>query len=214
MIDILTAAIMILFIFIGYKNGFLKSVYRVAAFAAGIFLAYILYEPLKNIMIDLGFMDKIGDIIKNLNNSYAEEHQIDLGEGILPGYMKSMVANGQVSLSDALNGFLTTIVINILTFLLIFITVRILIAIVGKLLHIVSKLPIISFFDHGFGVILGIAESVMLIYMVLALVYAITPLRQDPAVIEYISESTLTKTMYENNPIIGLISPTDYESLI
>ena len=207
MIDILTAGIIILFIFIGYKNGFLKSVYRVAAFAVGIFLAYILYEPLKNILIDLGFMNKIGDIIKDLNNSYAEE-------GILPGYMKSMVANGQVSLSDALNGFLTTMVINILTFLLIFISVRILIAIVGKLLRIVSKLPVISFFDHGFGVILGIAESVMLIYMVLALIYAITPMRQNPVVIEYISESTLTKTMYENNPIVGLISPTDYESLI
>ncbi len=214
MIDILTAAIIFLFIFIGYKNGFIKSVYRVAAFIVGIFLAYILYEPLKNILTDLGFMDKIGGIIKDLNNSYAEEHKIELGEEILPGYMKSMVANGQVSLNDALNGFLTTMVINILTFLFIFIFVRILIAIVGKLLHIVSKLPIISFFDHGFGVIFGIAESVMLIYLVLALIYAITPMRQNPTVIEYISESTLTKTMYENNPIIDLISPTDYEVLI
>ncbi len=214
MIDILTAALIILFIFVGYKNGFLKSVYRVAAFAVGIFLAYILYEPAKNILTDLGFMNKISGIIKDLNNSYAEEHRIRLGEEILPGYMKSMVANGQVSLSDALNGFITTMVINILTFLLIFISVRILIAIVGKLLRIVSKLPIISFFDHGFGVILGIAESVMLIYLVLALIYAVAPMRQNPAVIKYISESTLTKTMYENNPIIDLIMPTEYENLI
>lgn len=213
MIDILTAAVIFLFIFIGYKTGFMRSVYRVAAFIAGIIMAYILFEPVKNILIKLGTLSKIENL-----TSFIYAHDIDypeiFGEDILPGYMKSMIANGQVTLSDAVRGFLSTMIINIITFLLVFITVRILIAIIGRLLHIASKLPVISFFDHGLGACLGIVESVMLIYLVLALAYAAIPIRQNVTLKNYISESTLTKTMYENNPIIKMIAPTDYENLI
>ena len=61
---------------------------------------------------------------------------------------------------------------------------------------------------------MGIAESVLLIYLVLAVIYAAAPLRQNPVVYNYISESTLVKTMYEHNPVVEIVLPTDYENLI
>ncbi len=210
MIDIIIAVVIILFIIVGYKNGFMKSVYRVSAFVLGIVLAYVLYRPVKNLFINSGLMDKVNSGIRSLSDSHMQV----LNENILPGYMKSMVANGQVSLSDAVSGFLTTLVINVLAFLFVFLAVRLLIALLGRVIHITSRLPVINFFNRGLGVVLGIAEGIMLIYLVLAFVYAVTPLRENPVTVEYINASPLTKTMYENNPVIDLISPTDYESLI
>lgn len=61
--------------------------------------------------------------------------------------------------------------------------------------------------------VFGIIEGVIIIYLVLALVYAITPLRENENTQKYISESTLTKAMYENNPIVQLVTPTDYDNL-
>ena len=213
MIDILTAIIFVIFIWSGYKTGFLKSAYRVVAFAVGIALAYMLYPYVRNIIMSSAAGDTIRSIVQTkyvapsiADNAFAADS--------LPGYVQSMVANGQIALSDAVSGFLSGLIINIISFLLIFIIVRFLIAIVGKLLHFVSKLPVISFFDRGLGVALGIVESVMFIYLILALVYAITPLRQNPTLNKYISESTLTKTMYENNPIVEMVKPTDYENLV
>lgn len=210
MIDIIIAVVIILFIIVGYKNGFMKSVYRVSAFVLGIVLAYVLYRPVKNLFINSGLMDKVNSGIRSLSDSHMQV----LNENILPGYMKSMVANGQVSLSDAVSGFLTTLVINVLAFLFVFLAARLLIALLGRVIHITSRLPVINFFNRGLGVVLGIAEGIMLIYLVLAFVYAVTPLRENPVTVEYINASPLTKTMYENNPVIDLISPTDYESLI
>ena len=79
--------------------------------------------------------------------------------------------------------------------------------------HIFSRLPVIRFFDRGLGLILGLLEAVLIIYIILALLFAVTPLRESVAADKYISESTLTKYMYENNPIVTLVSPTDYDNL-
>lgn len=212
MLDILAALIFVFFIRHGYKNGFIKSAYRAAAFFAALVLAYLLYPYVRDIITGSGFASAVrAQILGNFENSG--------GEGLfsapaLPGYLQSMAANGQIALSDAVAGFLTGLAVNVAAFLIVFIVVRLLIAIVGRLIHIMSKLPVISFFDRGLGVVMGIAESVLLIYLVLAVIYAAAPLRQNPVVYNYISESTLIKTMYENNPIIEITMPTDYESFI
>ena len=51
MLDILTACFFTIFIWVGYKNGFLKSAYKVAAFIASIILAYILYPYIKDFIV-------------------------------------------------------------------------------------------------------------------------------------------------------------------
>ena len=212
MIDILTALIFVFFIMCGYRNGFMKSAYRAVAFFAALVLAYLLYPYVRDIILKSGFAAAVrAQILGNFESSG--------GEGIfsapmLPGYLRSMAANGQIALADAVSGFLTGMTVNVAAFLIVFIAARLLIALFGKLLHIVSRLPVISFFDRGLGVIMGLMESLLLIYLVLAVIYAAAPLRNNPTVYKYISESTLTKTMYENNPIIGIVSPTDYENLI
>ena len=123
------------------------------------------------------------------------------------------MANGQLLLADALTGFISNLIINIIAFLLVFIVSGIIVSVIGKLVHIFSRLPVIRFFDRGLGLILGLLEAVLIIYIILALLFAVTPLRESVAADKYISESTLTKYMYENNPIVTLVSPTDYDNL-
>ena len=212
MLDILAALVFVFFILRGYRNGFMKSAYRAAAFFAALALAYILYPYVRDILLEGGPGSAVhARILGNFESSD--------GEGIfsalmLPGYLRSMADNAQIALSDAVAGFLTGLTVNVAAFLIVVIAERLIIAVVGGLVHIVSRLPVISFFDRGLGVVMGIAESVLLIYLILAVVFAAAPLGADPSVYDYISESTLVKTMYENNPIIEIAMPTDYESFI
>ena len=186
MLDILTACFFAIFIWVGYKNGFLKSAYKVAAFIASIILAYILYPYIKDFIVGSAFGDMVRSIVqtKYVEPKIASE---TLTATALPEYM--------------------------ISFLSVFIITRILISIIGKVVNIVSRLPVIRFFDRAVGVVFGIIEGVIIIYLVLALVYAITPLRENENTQKYISESTLTKAMYENNPIVQLVTPTDYDNL-
>ena len=190
----------------------MKSAYRAASFFISLALAYLLYPYVRDILMGSGLGSAVhAKILGNFEDSG--------GEGVfsammLPGYLRSMAANGQIALSDAVSGFLTGMTINAAAFLAVFIAARLIIAVAGRLVRIVSRLPVISFFDRGLGAVMGIAESVLLIYLVLAVIYAAAPLRQNPVVYNYISESTLVKTMYEHNPVVEIVLPTDYENLI
>ncbi|MFR5439119.1 MAG: CvpA family protein, partial [Monoglobus pectinilyticus] len=167
-------------------------------------MAYILYPYIKDFIVGSAFGDMIRSIVqtKYVEPKIASE---TLTATALPEYMRSMVATGQTALNDALTSFITNLVLNLISFLSVFIITRILISIIGKVVNIVSRLPVIRFFDRAVGVVFGIIEGVIIIYLVLALVYAITPLRENENTQKYISESTLTKAMYENNPIVQLV---------
>lgn len=212
MIDILTAAVFIICIWRGYKNGLFKSAYKVAAFILCIAVAYLAYPYVRDIISGSAFGDVIYSTIESRYVIPGLENG-GLGDAALPQYMRSMVANGQLLLADALTGFISNLIINIIAFLLVFIVSGIIVSVIGKLVHIFSRLPVIRFFDRGLGLILGLLEAVLIIYIILALLFAVTPLRESVAADKYISESTLTKYMCENNPIVTLVSPTDYDNL-
>ena len=88
MLDILTACFFTIFIWVGYKNGFLKSAYKVAAFIASIILAYILYPYIKDFIVGSAFGDMIRSIVqtKYVEPKIASE---TLTATALPEYMRA-----------------------------------------------------------------------------------------------------------------------------
>lgn len=212
MIDILTAAIFVIFIFIGYKKGLLRSLYGIAALAASIIIAYLLYPYIKDIING----SQIGIGVRNLvRTKYVEPGVLSqsLDTTDLPDYMRSMVSTGRIGLENALTGFFSNLALNLISFLTVFVITRLLICIVGRILHIISRLPFIRLLDRTGGIIFGIVEALLVLYLVFAVIYAAAPLRDNPTAKAYISNSTLTKTMYENNPLVKLITPTDYDNI-
>lgn len=213
MADILTAAVFVVFIVIGWKKGLLRSLYGIAALAASIIIAYLLYPYIKDIIAGSSFGIKICELVRT---RYVEPGVLSqtLDSSDLPDYMKSMVATGRIGLENALTGFISNLVLNLISFVAVFIVTRLLICVVGRILHIISRLPVIRVFDKAGGVVFGIAESLLILYLIFAVMYAIVPLRENPAAKAYISESTLTKTMYENNPLVDMVTPRDYDNII
>ncbi len=213
MIDILTAAVFIVFIIIGYKKGLLRSLYGIAALAASIIIAYMMYHYIKSIISDGLFGDWIRSMV---HTRYVEPGLTSdsLSSEALPEYVRSMVATGRIELDSALTVFISDLVLNLFSFIAVFIVTRILISILGKVLHLISKLPVIRFFDKIGGAIFGLIESLLILYLIFTVIYAVTPLRDNPVTKTYISDSTLTKTMYENNPLVELVMPRDYDNMI
>lgn len=147
-----------IFIWVGYKNGFLKSAYKVAAFIASIILAYILYPYIKDFIVGSAFGDMVRSIVqtKYVEPKIASE---TLTATALPGvHEKHGGKPDRRLLNDALTSFITNLVLNLISFLSVFIITRILISIIGKVVNIVSRLPVIRFFDRAVGVVFGIIE--------------------------------------------------------
>lgn len=72
--DILLIALAVLFIFIGYKVGFLASFIKIASILSGLILAFLLTKPTANLACSMGLDNGISNnIYKNITSS--EEFQ-------------------------------------------------------------------------------------------------------------------------------------------
>lgn len=213
MIDIIIAAIFIIFIVAGYKRGLLKSLYGITALAASIIIAYILYPYVKDFIFSGSISENIRQAVQN---KYVDPGLSGsaLSSSSLPEYMQSMVATGKIGISNALTIFFSDLILNILAFLSVFLVTRLIIGIVGKVLNIIARLPVIRLFDRAGGVVFGLFESLLIIYLVFAFIYAIAPLKENKSVQSYINTSAFSKMMYENNPLVELVMPKDYDNIV
>ena len=70
---------------------------------------------------------------------------------------------------------------------------------------IITKLPILKQVNKAGGTIYGIIKGVILIYTILTVVYLMAPLL-NKTVTENINKSIITKTLYNNNLILNIIT--------
>ena len=67
------------------------------------------------------------------------------------------------------------------------------------------SLPILKQFNKAGGIIYGIIKSLIIIYLLLAIVFAITYITGNTTISKAISESYITKLFYNNNILLNLI---------
>ena len=96
-------------------------------------------------------------------------------------------------------------IINICAFLGIFVIVRILAFLLTIIADLIMSLPILKQFNKAGGIIYGIIKSLIIIYLLLAIVFAITYITGNTTISKAISESYITKLFYNNNILLNLI---------
>ena len=96
-------------------------------------------------------------------------------------------------------------VINICVFLAIFIVVRVLAMLLTILADAIMSLPILKQFNKAGGVLYGGIKSLVIIYLILAIIFVITYITGNTVISEAISKSYITKIFYNNNIILNFI---------
>lgn len=211
--DLIVVLFVLLLLLLGFRKGLLAMVYRFASFFVSLVIAWLLYPRAADLLSAFGLEQWIADLVRaNYVEPSLEQTTADISD--LPAYLQSMVQSGQIGLTDAATAQVTHLIMNIAAFVLVLILVRLVVWVIGQLLHVVSKLPVIGCLNRIGGAALGAAEGILLVYIVLALLFAAAPLRSSQQVEQYIEQSVLTKAMYENNPLVQLVSPTNYDAYL
>ena len=213
-VDIILIAIIILNIFIGYKKGLIKVVFNIFAFFIAIVVSLILFKPVSNIIINnTEIDDKIREKILSVNNYDEESESIDDEKEedkktFIEKYIEDKVAEaGKEAKKKAVETAADVISIKateIITGLILFISIRIALILLGFLTDTLSNIPIIKQFNEIGGIIYGLAKGVIIIYLVLTIIFIVSSMKENNIVTEAINNSYITKLLYENNPIIGL----------
>ncbi len=221
-IDIVIIAIILFFGIKAYKSGFIMSCLSFLPSISALLVTYILQPVISNFIRSTEFYTNlkisIGEMIgiNSIISDTAMQAQNEIIRNMqIPEFLKSTLIenNNPViyglldvnSIQDYITGFIASILVNAVCMIVLFVVTSIVVKIIIKLLNTFSKLPVISFFNKISGLLIGIIQGLIIIWVICI---ALTFFYFNPSWKEFfdmLNSSMLGSYMYENNILLFMI---------
>ena len=163
-IDIFILIVIGIFTLIGYYRGLLGVAFSLVQYIAVIYFGVLLTPLFSQFLISTFKLD-----IVILDFAYNN-----------PGIFDNVISLLE---EDVLNGIVYR-VINVISFILLFILLKILFSIIFSILNKITKLPIINEVNKLGGILLGLIEGIVIVYLMMLLVnwlpiVAVNPIKEE-----------------------------------
>ena len=195
-LDFGVLAVLAICAIIGYRRGLVLTVYRLVSFAIALFLAIRLHpfitRALRGSFVYEGIRERIArsDSFETVFRSYAYTPAQFGNEAVrdgsfinalpLPQPMRDMLYNNNTpdirellrvgTLEDFVAGFFANIVLNVISMLIVFVLVLVILKLIGRVLNIVDKIPVIASFNRAGGLAAGVLIGVGIAWLGLTVV--------------------------------------------
>ncbi len=205
-LDVILLLIFSMFVFIGYKKGLVKVVFGLIAIIVSLIITIILYRPITNLVIENTQIDEnLSNMIQDKISFNKEQDKKEETNQFLDKYIndtKEDLENGIIKSSAEI---ISINIIGVSVLLILFIIIRIIVTIIGLITNKLADLPIIKQFNKAGGILYGIIEGLVIIYVVLAITFFIVSATNNAQIINIIDSSILTKFLYGNNLILKIL---------
>lgn len=183
-IDIIAIAILALTIFLGYKKGLIGVAFKLLTFIVALILTICLYNPIANLVIENTQLDD------NIENAIIQ----NIGEGeelTLTGvqYVDEYIQEMKETSVNAVARELAIGITKIITAIALFIGIRLISFVFYKFSEVLAGLPIIKQFNKAGGIIYGVLEGIVIIYLAVMIVTIIAPIINNMDILYYINGS-------------------------
>ena len=215
-IDLIILAIFVVCIFMGYKRGLTGSILKIVSFVLALVIAFILFKPVSSFVINHTNWDE------NLEQSIRqmalenEEETITNDEqnekkgmpDVIINYINEAVEKAgeeaKETIIDSTAREVAVTIINGAVLISLFIIARIILILVRGILNLLTELPIIKQFDKLGGIIYGLLQSLVIVYIILAIISFISPMIAETGIIKALQESYAGSILYNNNLILKI----------
>lgn len=196
-IDYLIIAILAFGVINGFRKGLLKSVFSIICLLASIMVAKTYYKTLTLFLVEntsleekiTGFLSEKA-FVKNI---------------LMPPSGESAVFSVSNSFTGDLNAFVTVLIINALSVLIIFIAVRVLLGIAEGILGEAVEIPGLKEVNSIGGAIVGLVKNLIIIMLIFTIITPISAIKSFSGVSGGIEASALAEYFYAYNFILGWI---------
>lgn len=140
--------------------------------------------------------------IEDLNSLIGAWHLPKTIETMVTKNLSIQANNIAGSVIDSLSRSFSTVIVNIISMVLVFLTVSFALMFIGTLLDGIASLPLFNEVNHLGGIIFGCLEGIIVVYVVFAIltVFASTQWMQD--VMANINSSSFAKSFYNHNLLL------------
>ena len=196
--------------FIGYKRGMVKIVLSMAAMIVAYVLAAALTVP---VSMALKSATPVYDTIEKSVSTMVKESKVDstsIEKLNLPAQIEEKIMEGANDVASGFNEYLVETISNLilkaLTFFILFIVIYIILSIVIKIFDFVSKLPLINTVNKAGGLAVGAAQGLIIVWIGCLVITAFGDKAWAQEAFRQINDNKLLTFIYENNPIIFLVT--------
>lgn len=213
-IDLIIVAIIALCIFIGYRKGLTGCLIKIVSFVLALVIAFILFKPVSNLIInntnwDENLEQSIKETFLKEKDENREKENAQSMPDVIMQHINETVENAA---DDAKNAIVESTarnvavtIINIAVAILLFIVAKILLLLVKGLASLLTRLPIIKQCDKVGGIIYGLLQSLIIIYIVLAIISFFSSMLSETEFISELQKSYIGSVMYNNNLLLKII---------
>lgn len=230
-IDLIVVAFILLCIILGYRKGLTGSLLKIVSFVLALVVAFILFKPISGFIIDnTNWDENLEQTIRNMvqnseeensenkdnlqekNDSKTNEQETENTQNmptVIVDYINQAVENAGTeakgAILDATARNIAVTIINVGVLITLFILSRIVLFFIKGLADLITKLPVIKQFDKLGGIIYGMLEALVVLYVIFAIISFISPFINGTEFIGSIQKSFFGNLMYNNNLLLKLL---------
>lgn len=219
-IDIIIIAIIVVCVFFGYKKGLVGVAVNILGFIIALLIALILYAPISNFIINhTSIQPTLEEAIRGTVTSYVikdneeeKEENTDNSPKVMTDYINGFIEKEKQHLEqtereiiDNVSKTVASNLIKIAVGIIVFIVAKIGLIFVKALAKIISKIPIIGQFNKIGGAIYGILQSLLIVYILFAVLSVFAPTMEESGILESVNSSKIGGAMYNNNIILKIV---------
>ncbi|MGN0384134.1 MAG: CvpA family protein [Eubacterium sp.] len=225
---IISILVVALSAFEGYKRGFVKMAFSMVATILIIILTYALTPTVSDIIAETDIYTGIRSQIETYINEYIDDDSTNISQAglsvqkteinklpIPKNLRNSLIENnteavyrelGVENFKAYIAESLTHMILNAITFFALFIILTALIRGLIALLDIISKLPIVNFFNRTLGTAFGLAQGIIILWIACLVLTAFGTTHWGKYALEQINNSQILSFVYNNNLLLKIVT--------
>lgn len=213
-VDLIIVLIFALCILLGYKRGLAGCLIKVLAFFIALAISIVLFKPASAIVtsttqIDENIQTSIVNVFEKKEENKDKDNENEENKSPIMEYIADKAEEAtEEKKMEIVNDTAKDIsikIIDVLCFIAIFIVARIILIFIKALADLITKLPIIKQCDKIGGVIYGILQAFVIVFIALALVTFISTMLNQYTVLEYVNQSYIGSILNSNNILLRII---------
>lgn len=195
----------------GYKRGFIHIVLSMVAMIVTFVLAALLTVPVSAMISSATPLDE--NIEKSVSSLVADANVVDvtsISNLNLPEQIEEILVEGA---SGAVGGFaeyvvdtVSDLILKAIVFFVLIIVIYIIVRIVILMLDFISKLPVINSINKTGGLIVGLVQGLLIVWIGCLVVTAFSDKAWAQEVFAQINANPLLTFIYNNNLIIFIVT--------
>lgn len=199
--DIAALAFTVIFSLVMMKRGGMRAIMSLGSVILSVIVASSLYTAVGDFVYTTPLPENLEKIVSETIVVDADEESIASLDA-LPDFIKKAIeetgSSAMESITKSLSQSVTRIIINIITFVLLIVVTKIIISLLTRILELAVKLPVLSELNALVGLLCGLAISLVVVWIAVALTGAIGASNETVAL--WVKDSRVAEIMSNVTP--------------